>query len=159
MRKRHPNHRLVKINRSYTIEEIAILFNAHKNTVRRWVKEGLAATDDKRPMLILGHTLMVFLQARRTKNKRICKPGEIYCVRCRAPRLPAGSMAEYRPVTEKFGNLTAICPDCHSIMNRRVSLAKIDQICSGMDITYSDAVQRLRESFQLTVNSDFNEEI
>lgn len=159
MRKRHPNHRLVKINRSYTVEEIAKLFNTHKNTVRRWVKEGLATTDDKRPMLILGHALMTFLQARRTKNKQTCKPGELYCVCCRTPRLPAGTMAEYRPVTEKFGNLTAICPDCHSIMNRRVSLAKIDQICGGMDVSYSDAVQRLRESSQFTVNSDFNEEI
>lgn len=159
MRKRHHNHRLVKINRSYTVEEIAKLFKTHKNTVRRWVKDGLATTDDKHPMLILGHVLAAFLQVRRTKNKQTCKPGEIYCVRCRTPRLPAGSMAEYRPVTEKFGNLTAICPDCHSIMNRRVSLAKIDQICSGMDIIYSDAVQRIRESSQLTVNSYFNEEI
>jgi hypothetical protein len=159
MRKRHHNHRLVKIHRTYTVEEIAKLFNVHKNTVRRWVKEGLATTDEKHPMLILGHVLSAFLQARRIKNKQTCKLGELYCVCCRAPRLPAGAMAEYRPVTEKFGNLTAICPDCHSIMNRRGSLAKIDQICSGMDITYSDAVQRLRESFQLTVNSDFNEEI
>ncbi len=159
MRKRHHNHRLVKINRSYTVEEIAKLFNTHKNTVRRWVKEGLTTTDDKHPMLILGHVLTAFLQARRIKNKQSCKPGELYCVRCRAPRLPAGSMAEYGPVTEKFGNLTAICPDCHSIMNRRVSLAKIDQICNGMDIIYSDAVQRLRDSSQLTVNSDSNEEI
>jgi len=158
MRKRHHNHRLVKINRSYTVEEIAKLFNTHKNTVRRWVKEGLATTDDKHPMLILGHVLASFLQARRTKNKQTCKPGELYCVRCRTPRLPAGSMAEYRPVTEKFGNLTAICPDCHSIMNRRVSLAKIDQICGGMDIIYSDAGQRLIESSQPTVNDYLNEE-
>jgi hypothetical protein len=159
MRKRHPNYRLVKIHRSYAVEEIAKLFDVHKNTVRRWVKEGLITTDDKRPMLILGHVLMAFLLARRIKNKQACKSGELYCVRCRTPRLPAGAMAEYRPITEKFGNLTAICPDCHSIMNRRVSLAKIDQICSGMDIIYSDAVQRLRESSQLTVNSDLNEEI
>jgi len=159
MRKRHPNYRLVKIHRSYSVEEIARLFNTHKNTVRRWVKEGLTTTDDKHPMLILGHVLASFLQARRIKNKQTCKPGEIYCVRCRVPKLPAGSMAEYSFITDKFGNLTAICPDCHSIMNRRVSLAKIDQIFSGIDIIYSDAVQRLRESSKLTVNSDLNEEI
>jgi hypothetical protein len=159
MRKRHPNYRLVKIHRSYSVEEIARLFNTHKNTVRRWVKEGLTTTDDKHPMLILGHVLASFLQARRIKNKQTCKPGEIYCVRCRVPKLPAGSMAEYSFITDKFGNLRAICPDCHSIMNRRVSLAKIDQIFSGIDIIYSDAVQRLRESSKLTVNSDLNEEI
>ena len=62
MKKRHPNHRLVKIHRNYTVEEIADLFGIHKNTVRGWVKVGLAISDDKRPMLILGHDLVAFLQ-------------------------------------------------------------------------------------------------
>jgi hypothetical protein len=68
MGKRHPNYRLVKIHRSYAVEEIAKLFGIHKNTVRCWVKHGLATIDDKRPMLILGHVLVAFLQARRVKN-------------------------------------------------------------------------------------------
>ena len=154
MRKRHPNHRLVKIHRSYTVEEIAELFAIHKNTVRNWVKSGLATSDDKRPMLILGIDLAAFLQARRTKNKRPCKPGEIYCVRCRAPKFPAASMAEYSPVTEKFGNLVAICPDCDAIMNRRVSLARIGQMRGGMDISFPQALEHLVESAKPTVNSD-----
>ena len=58
MGKRHSNHRLVKIHRNYTVEEIAKLFGIHKNTVRNWVKDGLATIDDKRPMLILGHELV-----------------------------------------------------------------------------------------------------
>lgn len=154
MRKRHPNHRLVKIHRSYTVEEIAKLFGIHKNTVRGWVKVGLNTIDDKRPMLILGHDLVAFLQARRLKNKQTCKPGEIYCVGCRAPKFPAGNMVEYSPVTEKFGNLTAICPDCNSIMNRRVSLAKIGQIRGEMDITFPQAMRHIVESAKPTVNSD-----
>jgi Helix-turn-helix domain len=154
MRKRHPNHRLVKIHRSYTVEEIAELYAIHKNTVRRWVKSGLALSDDKRPMLILGIDLVAFLQARRTKNKRPCKPGEIYCVRCRAPKFPAASMAEYVPVTEKFGNLVAICPDCGAIMNRRVSLARIGQMRGGMDISFPQALEHLVERAKPTVNSD-----
>jgi len=141
MRKRHPNYRLVKIHRSYTVEEIAKLFSIHKNTVRHWVKEGLSTTDDKRPMLVLGHVLVAFLQARRAKKRRICKPGELYCVRCRSPKSPAGDMAEYFPVTQKYGNLIAICPDCDAIMNRLVSLAKIDEFRGKMDISFSE-VQR-----------------
>ena len=136
MRKRYPNHRLVKIHRSYTVEEIAVLFAIHKNTVRRWVKDGLATSDDKRPMLILGTDLVAFLQARRTKNKRPCKPGEIYCVRCRAPKFPAANMVEYASVTKKLGNLIAICPDCGAIMNRIVSLARIAQMHGVMDISF-----------------------
>lgn len=140
MRKRHFNYRLVKIHRSYTVKEIANLFGIHKNTVRAWVKAGLALSDGKQPMLILGHDLAVFLQARRVKNKKTCKPGEIYCVRCRAPKFPAADMAEYSPVTEKFGNLKAICPDCNSIMNRCVNLANLRQVRGEMDISFPQAM-------------------
>jgi DNA-binding XRE family transcriptional regulator len=112
MRKRRPKYRLVKIHRSYTVEEAARLLGAHKNTVRAWVKVGLPTCDSKRPTLILGRELAAYLQARRTKNKRPCKPGEIYCVRCRAPKRPAGGMAEYHPTTATLGNLIGICPDC-----------------------------------------------
>jgi hypothetical protein len=154
MGKRHPNHRLVKIHRSYSVEEIAKLFRIHKNTVRLWVKNGLATVDDKRPMLILGHVLVAFLQTRRAKNKQPCKPGELYCVRCRSPKSPAGDMAEYSTITEKFGNLIAICPDCDAFMNRRVSLAKIEQIRGKVDISFPEAVRHLIDSTNPTVNSD-----
>jgi hypothetical protein len=155
MRKRYPNHRLVKIHRSYTVEEIAKLFGMHKNTVRRWVKDGLATTDDKRPMLILGYVLKAFLKARRVKNKQTCKPGELYCVRCRAPKPPAGDMAEYFPITEKFGNLVGICPDCDAFMNRHVSLAKIGLVRGRMDISFPEELRQLYESATPTLNSDF----
>lgn len=154
MRKRHPNHRLVKIHRNYTVEDIADLFGIHKNTVRGWVKAGLAVSDDKRPMLVLGHDLVAFLQDRRKKNKYICKPGEIYCVRCRFPKLPAEGMADYSPITEKFGNLKAICPDCNFIMNRRVSFAKLGQVRGDMDISFPQAQQHIVEMTKPTVNSD-----
>ena len=32
------NPRRVKIHRSYTVEEVAMLFRVHKNTVRAWLK-------------------------------------------------------------------------------------------------------------------------
>ena len=54
MGRRHANPRLVKLHRNYTVEEIARLFGLHKNTVRNWLKEGLALIDGQRPMLILG---------------------------------------------------------------------------------------------------------
>lgn len=111
-KKRHPNYRRVKINRNYTVEEIARLFGIHKHTVRHWVKAGLPTCDERRPTLILGQDLTLFLQARREKNRRPCRPGEIYCVRCRSPKSPAGNMADYQPITDTLGNLMAICPDC-----------------------------------------------
>jgi len=154
MRKRRPNHRLVKIHRSYTVEEAARLFGTHKNTVRAWVKSGLPICDSKRPTLILGHELAAYLQARRTKNKRFCQPGEIYCVRCRAPKQPAGGMAEFQPITEKSGNLVGICPDCHCLMNRWVSVAKLDDFQRILAITYTKAQGQVSNRIKPTVNSD-----
>jgi hypothetical protein len=154
MANRHPNYRLVKIHRSYAVEEIADLFGIHKNTVRRWVKAGLPTIDDRRPMLILGGELRAFLEARRKKNKRTCRPGEMYCVRCRAPKIPAGDMVDYLPVTEKLGNLKALCPDCDSIMNQRVSTAKLAQVRERMEIAFPQALRHLNESYQPSVNSD-----
>jgi hypothetical protein len=154
---RRPNHRLAKIHRSYTVEEIANDFGVHRNTVREWVKRGLATIDHKRPMLIRGRDLAAFLQARRLKNKSTCRPGEIYCVRCRAPKAPAGDMADYRPVTDTLGNLIGICPDCHAMMYRRVNLAKLEQVRGKLDIAMPQALSHIVESAQPSVNSDLRQ--
>jgi hypothetical protein len=159
MGKRHPNHRLVKSHRTYTVEEIASLLNKHKNTVREWVKAGLPTIDDKRPMLILGRELIAFLQARRARKKSPCRPGQMYCVRCRAPKFPAAGMVDYLPDTQKVGNLSGICPDCNSIMNRRVSMAKLGQVRGKMDITFPLALRHISEISQPTVNSDLRGEV
>src|SRR5256885_5258795 len=136
MRTHYPNHRLVKKHRTYTVEEIARLFGIRKNTVRQWVKTGLATVDDKRPKLILGKDLIVFLQARRAKRKQACLPGQMYCVRCRLPKSPAAGMADLLLINEKVGNLAAICPDCNSIMHRCVNIAKLGAVRGEMDISY-----------------------
>lgn len=98
------------------------MFGIHKNTVRKWVKDGLTAIDNKRPMLILGPDLVTFLQARK---------------------FPAEIMAVYSPVTAKFGNLIAICPDCNSIVNRRVSLARIWEARGNMEITFPKELRHI----------------
>ena len=154
MKKRHPNPNLVKIHRSYTVEEIADLFGIHKNTVRQWIKAGLATSDNKRPMLVLGLDLKAYLQARRVKKKHACKPGEIYCVRCRAPKFPAEDMAQYVPVTDKIGNLTAFCPDCESTINQRVSFARLGQFCRKLEVSFPQGMEHIVERTKPTVNSD-----
>lgn len=158
MRKRHPNPRLAKIHRNYSVEDIATLYHVHKNTVREWIKKGLPIIDDRRPMLVLGSDLAEFLQARRVKNKRPCKPGEIYCVKCREPRSPAGNMANYENLTEMMGNLVGICPDCDTFIYRRVNLAKLAQIRGQLDIVMPEALQHINDSAHLPLNSDLKQE-
>ncbi len=154
MKKRLHNPKLAKIHHSYTVEEVASLYSVFNGTVRAWIKAGLPTLNDKRPMLVLGSDLAAFHQARRTKNKQKCRPGEMYCVRCRAPKSPALGMADYKPITRTMGNLIAICPDCNSIMNRRASLAKLEQVRGKMDIAMPQALQRIVDSNQPSVNSD-----
>jgi excisionase family DNA binding protein len=158
MGKRHPNYRRVKIHRSYAVEQAARRLGVHKNTVRAWIKVGLPTIDDRRPILIRGSDLIAFLRARRARKKRPCSPGQMYCFRCRAPKFPAGDMAEYIAITEKVVNLTAICPDCTSMMHRLVSRAKLENFPAKMDITFPQALRRLSESEQPSENSDLRGE-
>ena len=154
MRKRHPNPRLAKIHRNYSVEEVAGVFGVHRNTVREWVKRGLPTNDGRRPMLILGADLVAFLRARRVKNKRTCRPGELYCFGCRAPKAAAGDMADYQPLTATLGNLIAMCADCETIMYRRVSLARLGQVRGNLDITLPQALPHIDESAEPSVNRD-----
>lgn len=159
MGKRIKNYRLVKIHRNYTVEDISRLLVVHKNTVREWIKQGLPIIDEKRPKLILGRDLSGFLQSRRVKNKRPCKPNQMYCLPCHEPKVPAGNMVDYQPVTESLGNLYGICPDCDRGMNRRTSLAKLVQIREILDISFPEGLQRIVDSKQTTVNSDLGKDL
>ena len=139
MHKRRLNHRLVKIHRSYTVEEAARVFGIHKNTVRAWIDAGLPVCKDMRPHLILGRELGAFLQARRAKKKRPCAVGEMYCFRCRAPRIPAGGMADFVPKTDVLGTLVGICPECSTMMYQRASVARLPAIRAKLDIAIMEA--------------------
>lgn len=158
MGRRHANPRLVKLHRNYTVEEIARLFGLHKNTVRNWLKEGLALIDGQRPMLILGRELSRFLQERRQKAKQVCGPGRIFCIACRAPKAPAGNMAECVATGPRSGNLCGICPECDRLIYRRVNLEKIDAVRGKLEITFTPPNARIRETAVLSVNCDSNQE-
>jgi hypothetical protein len=149
-----PNHRLVKIHRNYTVEEIAGVLSVHKNTVRSWLKHGLSTIDRQKPTLILGSQLSRFLQDRRERGRRRCAPGEIYCVKCRAPVQPAEDMADYLPTTATSGTLRGICPTCETLIYRRVSWASLDQNRGRLEITIPQAQSHIRDSRCLSVNCD-----
>jgi excisionase family DNA binding protein len=134
MARRH-NGRRVKIHRSYTITEAAVVLGAHKHSVRRWIAAGLPTTDGRRPFLIHGEDIRAFLKAREPV-KQPCRPGEFYCLRCKAPRRPAGDMADYIPKTASRGLLRGICPSCDRLIHRAVSLHTVEQKASGLTVTF-----------------------
>lgn len=124
MANRRPNHRLVKIHRTYDVDDIVRLLSVHRNTVREWIRRGLETCDAKRPTLIRGTVLKAYLENRRKMSKRPCTPDEIYCVRCRLPRRPAADLVEYQALTTAQGTLVAICPTCEAMMYRRIAYSE-----------------------------------
>lgn len=157
MAKRHPNYRLAKIHHNYTVAEIAKRLGVHRNTVREWIRCGLPTIDHTRPTLILGDDLRTFLKARRLKHRRPCRPGEIYCVRCRVPRTPAGNSVIYQPQTDTLGSLVGLCSECDTMIYRRVNPANIEQVRGKLEVVLPKASRHLDESAQPFVNHNLRD--
>jgi excisionase family DNA binding protein len=151
--RRKPSRRHLKTHRSYTVEEAARCLLVAKGTVRRWIKTGLPALADRKPILILGHDLIEFLS--RSKAKIRCQPHECYCVKCRAPRAPAADLAEYVPILPSSGNLRAICPVCHKLMHKRIAFGGLAQLRTILDVTIAQAPNDIVESPETSLNEHF----
>lgn len=154
---RRPDHRPVKVHRNYTIEEAAQALDVHKNTVRAWIRQGLPLIDRKRPFLIHGTDLVIYLQRRRAQNKRPCGAGQIYCMRCRAPKAPAGGMVDYVARTDRTGDLIGLCPDCELMNYRRVSWAQLDDVRGTLEIQIMQPHLRIADSTCPSVTCDFEQ--
>src|SRR5262249_56252052 len=89
------------------------------------------------PSWTLGGELQRFHQERRQRIKQSCGPGRIYCIACRAPKVPAGKIAECIPTGPLVGNLCGICPDCDRLIYRRVNLAKIEAVPGEPETTFT----------------------
>lgn len=150
-----PNPRLAKVHRNYTVDEIARLYDVHRNTVRAWIKRGLRTVDDRRPLLVLGRDLADFLHRRRTDRKRPCAIGQFYCMRCRTPRFPAGMAVAYLPLTPTQGNLSGHCSTCSARLFRRISLARLPQMQSILQVARPQGEEHIDESQNLSLNCDF----
>ena len=152
MGRRNANPRLIKIHRSYTVEEAAHALRVHRNTVRNWIKQGLPTIDSRRPSLIHGRSLLAFIRDRRNKTKQPCGSDQLYCVKCRMPKRPVASIVQFIPITPLSGNLRGRCPDCGCLIHRRVALAKLCRVT--LEVTFQQAGPRIRERASPTVECD-----
>ncbi len=150
------NPNKVKIHRSYTVEEVAALFDVHKNTVRTWIKKGLPVCDEQRPTLILGRDLKEHLKRSRQNRKRKCGPGELYCLSCKSPRKPAGNMVDYEPASNATGRLIGICSCCERIINRYVSYDTLRKNHGNFDIKFPLVQERIDDRANPLLNSDLD---
>lgn len=153
------NPRLVKLNRTHTIEEIARLYSLNRETVRRWVRSGeLVPIDEGRPILIAGSTLRAFLIRRRAAQKQPTPPGRLYCFGCRAAQPPARGTADFHPAqAQGAGNLRAVCARCGSIMNRRARWAAVPSILPDVEVRVVERERRISERLTPSLNVDIKE--
>lgn len=154
---RRANRRAVKLHRNYTVDEAARVLGVAKGTVRRWLKSGLPAIADRKPILILGADLNDFLDRRASPRQR-CRPDECFCFSCRAPRKAAFGAAEYFPITATGGNLRALCIECTTVMRKRVSLAKLDALKAVLAVTIVQADEPINNGAKACLNNHLEQE-
>jgi hypothetical protein len=116
--------RCVRKHRIYTTDETARVLGVCKESVRRWMAQGLPVIRDAKPYLIRGADLIAFLRKRRTPKVR-CGMGEAYCVACRkASRpMPGSGSIEFNERGRPF--LKGHCDDCGTRMQRPLKSSAI----------------------------------
>jgi excisionase family DNA binding protein len=141
--RRRPDDRRIKSLRTYTIHEAAEALGVHRNTVRNYLRQGLVSLREKRPTLIRGSDLKAFLASRRKARRQPCKLGQIFCIKCRSPKVPALGMVDYVPISQQLGSLTGFCPDCGTLINRWTSFKRLPEIQGQLEVQVTPPQQRL----------------
>lgn len=158
MPSKRANPRAIKLHRTYSVAEIADTLGVHKNSVRGWQRDGLTAIDNIRPFLFLGCDLRAFLERRSASRKRPCRPGTLYCFRCREPRTPALGMVDWMPINDRTGNLKALCGTCETIMHRRARRDALAAIMPGLEVQIAQGPSRLMGEPTPSLNCDLVKE-
>lgn len=135
MSRRHAVPRKLNAHRPYEVDQVARACKVHRNTVRNWIKNGLVVLADERPTLINGACVREFLAERRTKAKRPCPPGHLYCFRCQAPTPPTAGTLQFEPTNPTSGNLRATCSQCGTLMYRCARIADLDRVRGDFAVT------------------------
>ena len=107
-----PKASRLKAHRSYTVEELAETLGKTEQTIRRWIKDGLPALIDRRPALVLGCDAKDYLTQRTKSKRQPLGTGELFCLSCKEPTQPAFDVAEYAPLSDSHGRISAFCTRC-----------------------------------------------
>lgn len=142
---RRYNTRRIKKHHNYSFEEAADALGVHVQTVRGWVAQGLRCMTEGRPFLILGADLIAFHDQRADGGKTRLGPNELFCLKCRTARTPAGRAADFIPYGPDRGRLSGICPECESICHRFARRDRLSVVAPDLSIEIPVAFERLKE--------------
>lgn len=150
-----PRFHAIKINRSYTVDEVSRALGVSKPTVRRWIKvDGLPVIDDRKPALILGCELIA-LGNRRKAAKQTCRLDQCFCMRCRTPKSAAFGQADL--ITSKGAGvmIRMLCESCAAVMHKRVAVRQLRLLSALCCLSAPQGLKHLIETTAPCVNVHF----
>ncbi|WP_353890863.1 helix-turn-helix domain-containing protein [uncultured Sneathiella sp.] len=122
MRKLIYNLSRIRKNYTYTVFEIAKLYNISPDTVFRWIRrEGLKRIPSTKKYFVHSSDLLAFLKKKNARNKQPCADGEIYCCKCHRPRKPISISLKARKMPNKTVRVSGRCEVCNTRVNTFVS--------------------------------------
>lgn len=89
MSKRLYPHNKVRYWLVYDIDDICALYagyKLHKQTIRKWIKQGLKTIDSGKPALIYGNDLITFLKNQNASGKCATAFNQFFCMKCKDAR-------------------------------------------------------------------------
>lgn len=122
----NPNR--IKIHRSYTVIEVSETLGVHPKTVRNWIRVGLPVVDGKRPLLISGIDLKIYLKKKRHNYMHQCETHEIFCFKCRTANNPSIETLRFIAKPAGMSQMTGRCSECGCKANKYVSWRNVEKI-------------------------------
>lgn len=127
--------------RVYTFKQAARIVGVSEVTFRKWPSQGLKIISDKRPYLVCGDDLIEFLRKRQSTNKKHMRPDQFHCFGCRGPCDPEGKIAEFQPLTDLTGRLSAKCMACGNKVGRFCSTGEVQALGETLAIAFKVRTQ------------------
>lgn len=113
----------IRSDYSYTLIDVANLFDVSKATVSRWIKdEGLKYFESSKRHFIYGSNLRVFIQLKNNRNKSITPADQIHCHSCRRPRDPTLDSLGYEQLVNGAIRVYALCSYCENKLSKFISI-------------------------------------
>lgn len=117
--------RRVKVNRTYTFQQLADVLGLTVGTIRRWCKLGLPHLADARPFLIVGRDFHEFYAENLAKKKTRLAQFEVLCLTCKAARTPLPGLVDAEPMDASRDRIMAICPVCSGLTRRIICRSEL----------------------------------
>lgn len=139
---RRANPMSVKAALTYEIGEAAAALGKSTATIRNWIKDGLPVMASRKPYLILGADIRVYIKAKSKAAKSPLEFDELYCLSCRAGCKPLEMAVVSFPNTPKTTRLMGTCERCGATAARMISKSRTHEFTQTFQIKaggHSDA--------------------